>query len=99
MDLLHPNRTYGVLICIKCQYAIHSTAVARHLYDNHKGAIPHGKTQEYARLFTPDYLLLPREVKQLHVLINTPLIPHLRIYNNAYCYKLYSPEQPFVIRD
>jgi hypothetical protein len=98
MDLLSFNSTYNVLICTSCKYAIHSTAVAGHLYDHHKAAIPLGKVQEYARLFTPDSLLLPREVKQLHVPTHTPLIAHLRIYDDAYSCKLCPPNQPYVIR-
>jgi hypothetical protein len=99
MDLLSFNPTYNILICTSCKYAIHSTAVAGHLYDHHKAAIPLGKVQEYSRLFTPDSLLPPREVKQLHVSTHTPPISHLRIYDDAsYCCKLCPPNQPYVIR-
>lgn len=81
-----------------CKYAIHSTAITRHLYDHHKADIPLGKVQEYAHLFTPDSLLPPREVKQLHVPTHTPPISHLRIYDDAYCCKLCPPNQRYVIR-
>jgi hypothetical protein len=91
MDLLSFNPTYNILIYTSCKYAIHSIAIARHLYNYYKAAIPLGKVQEYARLFTPDSLLPPREVKQLHVPTYTPPISHLRIYNNAYYYKLCLP--------
>jgi hypothetical protein len=97
MDLLSFNPNYSVLICTSCQYAIHSTAVARHLYSRHKAAIPRGKVQEYARLFTPDSLLPPREVRQLHVPTNAPPILHLRIHSNGYCCKLCPTNQPYVI--
>src|ERR1700716_13472 len=98
MDLLSFNPTYNVLICTSCKYAIHSTAITRHLYDHHKAAVPPRKIQEYARLFTPDSLLPPREVKRLHVPTQTPPISHLRIYDDAYCCKLCPPNQPYVIR-
>jgi hypothetical protein len=99
MDLLIFNQTYNVLICTSCKYAIHFTAVARHLYEHHKAVISLGKIQEYARLFTPESLLPAREVKRLYVLINTPLIIHLQVYNNAHCCRLCPSDQPFVIRD
>jgi hypothetical protein len=98
MDLLSFNPTYNVLICTSYKYVIHSIAIVRHLYDHHKAAIPLSKVQEYARLFTPDSLLLPREVKQLHVPTYTPPISHLRIYDNAYYCKLCPPNQLYVIR-
>lgn len=98
MDLLSFNPTYNVLICTTCKYAIHSAAITRHLYDHHKAAIPLGKVQEYARLFTPDSLLSPREVKQLCVPTHTPPISYLRIYDDAYYCKLCPPNQPYVIR-
>ena len=93
MDLLSFNPTYNVLICTSCKYAIHSPAITRHLYGHHKAAVPPRKIQEYARLF----LLPPREVKRLHVPTYTPPISHLRIYDDAYYYKLYPPNQPYVI--
>ena len=81
-----------------CKYTIYSIAIIRHLYDYYKAAIPLGKVQEYARLFTLDSLLPPREVKQLHVPTHTPPISHLRIYDDAYYYKLCPSNQPYVIR-
>ncbi|TEY20812.1 hypothetical protein BOTCAL_1739g00010 [Botryotinia calthae] len=98
MDFLHFDSTFNVLICTSCKYALHSTGIARHLYDYHKSAAPPGKIQEYIRLFTPESLLAPREVKQLHVPINTLPIRYLRIYDDAYCCKLCHLNQPFVIR-
>jgi hypothetical protein len=63
MDLLYFNQTYSVLICTSCKYAVHSSAVAHHLYEHHKAAVPVGKIQEYARLFTPEFLIPAHEVK------------------------------------
>ena len=48
--------------------------------------------------FPPDSLLPPREVKQLYVPTTILPIPHLRIYDDAYCCKLCPPDQPYVIR-
>jgi hypothetical protein len=97
INLFYFNPNYNVLICTSCQYAIHSTAIARHLYSRHKAVIPYGKVQEYARLFTPDSLLPPWEIKQLHIPTNAPPILHLQVYNNGYYCKLYSTNQLYVI--
>jgi hypothetical protein len=80
MDFLSFNPTYNVLVYTTCKYVIHSTPITSHLYAHNKATIPLGKVQEYARLFTPDSRLPPREVKQLHVPTYTSPIPHLRIY-------------------
>jgi hypothetical protein len=54
------NPTYNILICTSCKYIIHSIAITRHSYNNHKTAVPPRKTWEYARPFTSDLSSLPR---------------------------------------
>jgi hypothetical protein len=89
MDLVVYNPTYQVLICTRCQYAIIPTALGNHLRTAHKDErLSPVEIRSCVSFFAAKPLLLPAQLKETYIPLETRPIQHLAVFHDGMACRL-----------
>jgi hypothetical protein len=98
MDLFYFDKSYAVLACLRCRYAIVPGTIASHLRAHHKDEV----TKEQIRCCAKYYAVKPIQsaavVQKLVVPRQTPPIHYLALYTDAIACRLCPDNQPHICR-
>jgi hypothetical protein len=96
MDFLSFNSQFRILICTRCQYALVATAIAAHLKSAHKAELTKEDIQSCVQICKTFAIQALELVQQIQPLLNTPPIPHLRLYLDGIRCDLCPESRPYI---
>jgi Orsellinic acid/F9775 biosynthesis cluster protein D len=83
MDFLHLDPIFHVLICTRCQYALMQGTIAAHLRSLHKEDVSKAEVTSCVAFWKEQPLKPAKEVQQLELSPNTPLVPNLALFHDG----------------
>jgi hypothetical protein len=96
MDFLEFNPEYSILICTRCGYAVPPAAIRAHLKGLHRKELSDVDIKAYAEACLAYNVAPPAKTQRRAVPLDTPPIPHLKIYAKGIRCQLCKTDTPYI---